>query len=245
MRATWLASIAQAHADRGGRRCVRRDSCLGSLSRLGRRGTARWRRGRGSLGRSPGGGSRARRAGAGTRPCSCAAGVMTCAMCARTARRALIARASAGSPTRSTASGSRGRCSRTRCCPRRSSAQARSKNNRRRSILTGRQHLVGEAEYLLCELPLELREQLPDTKGGQAPPGGARVSQPSAPPTTRRPGCGCTAVRSALGPARPNPTVARCPRMPADRLTTRRPATSRLEAARFHDHTAIQLPPSP
>lgn len=37
-------------------------------------------------------------------------------------------------------------------------------NNRRRSILTGRQHLVGEAEYLLCELPLELREQLPETK---------------------------------------------------------------------------------
>ena len=37
-------------------------------------------------------------------------------------------------------------------------------NNRRRSILTGRQHLVGEAEYLLCELPLELREYLPDTK---------------------------------------------------------------------------------
>jgi transposase len=37
-------------------------------------------------------------------------------------------------------------------------------NNRRRSILTGRQHLVNEAEYLLCELPLELREQLPDTK---------------------------------------------------------------------------------
>jgi hypothetical protein len=37
-------------------------------------------------------------------------------------------------------------------------------HNRRRSILTTRQHLVGEAEYLLCELPLELREQLPDTK---------------------------------------------------------------------------------
>ena len=35
-------------------------------------------------------------------------------------------------------------------------------HNRRRSILTSRQHLVGEAEYLLCELPLELREQLPD-----------------------------------------------------------------------------------
>jgi len=37
-------------------------------------------------------------------------------------------------------------------------------HNRRRSILTSRQHLVGEAEHLLCELPLELREQLPDTK---------------------------------------------------------------------------------
>ena len=37
-------------------------------------------------------------------------------------------------------------------------------HNRRRSILTTRQHLVGEAESLLCELPLELSEQLPDTK---------------------------------------------------------------------------------
>jgi Transposase IS116/IS110/IS902 family len=37
-------------------------------------------------------------------------------------------------------------------------------HNRRRSILTSRQHLVGEAEYLLCELPLELSGQLPDTK---------------------------------------------------------------------------------
>jgi transposase len=37
-------------------------------------------------------------------------------------------------------------------------------HNRRRSILTSRQHLVNEAEYLLCELPLELREQLPDSK---------------------------------------------------------------------------------
>ena len=37
-------------------------------------------------------------------------------------------------------------------------------HNRRRSLLTTRQHLVGEAESLLCELPLELREQLPDTK---------------------------------------------------------------------------------
>ncbi|MGH2886616.1 MAG: IS110 family transposase [Solirubrobacteraceae bacterium] len=37
-------------------------------------------------------------------------------------------------------------------------------HNRRRSILTSRQHLVGEAEALLCDLPLELSEQLPDTK---------------------------------------------------------------------------------
>jgi hypothetical protein len=34
----------------------------------------------------------------------------------------------------------------------------------RRSILTGRQHLLNEAESLLAELPLELREQLPDSK---------------------------------------------------------------------------------
>jgi len=37
-------------------------------------------------------------------------------------------------------------------------------HSRRRSILTSRQHLVNEAEHLLCELPLELRDQLPDTK---------------------------------------------------------------------------------
>jgi len=37
-------------------------------------------------------------------------------------------------------------------------------HNRRRSILTSRQHLVNEAEHLLCELPLELREQLPASK---------------------------------------------------------------------------------
>jgi transposase len=37
-------------------------------------------------------------------------------------------------------------------------------HNRRRSILVSRQHLVNEAEHLLCELPLQLREQLPDTK---------------------------------------------------------------------------------
>ncbi len=34
----------------------------------------------------------------------------------------------------------------------------------RRSILASRQHLLNEAEDLLCELPLELRDQLPDSK---------------------------------------------------------------------------------
>src|SRR5437660_691361 len=37
-------------------------------------------------------------------------------------------------------------------------------HKRTRSSLTSRQHLVNEAEPLLCELPLALREQLPATK---------------------------------------------------------------------------------
>jgi transposase len=37
-------------------------------------------------------------------------------------------------------------------------------NRARRSLITSRQHLLNEAEILLCELPLELRAQLPDTK---------------------------------------------------------------------------------
>ena len=37
-------------------------------------------------------------------------------------------------------------------------------NGQRRSILQTRQHLIGEAEARLVELPLELREQLPGTK---------------------------------------------------------------------------------
>jgi transposase len=37
-------------------------------------------------------------------------------------------------------------------------------HNRRLSILKSRQHLVNEAESLLCELPLELREALPASK---------------------------------------------------------------------------------
>jgi hypothetical protein len=37
-------------------------------------------------------------------------------------------------------------------------------HNARRSILTSRQHLLNEAEFLLADLPLEIREQLPDSK---------------------------------------------------------------------------------
>jgi hypothetical protein len=38
------------------------------------------------------------------------------------------------------------------------------RHNQRRSMLTSRQHLLNEAENLLCGLPLELRDQLPDSK---------------------------------------------------------------------------------
>ncbi len=41
-------------------------------------------------------------------------------------------------------------------------------HNQRRSILTSRQHLLNEAEHMLCGLPLPLREQLPDTKAVRA-----------------------------------------------------------------------------
>jgi len=37
-------------------------------------------------------------------------------------------------------------------------------HNARRSILTSRQHLLNEAESLLADLPLDVREQLPDSK---------------------------------------------------------------------------------
>ena len=100
----------------------------------------------------------------------------TCGTCARTARPGLTAPASTASPTRWTRSGSRGRRSRTRCCPGRSSVTGKTAgpdechellalwHNQRRSILASRQHLVNEAENMLCELPLELREQLPGSK---------------------------------------------------------------------------------
>jgi len=37
-------------------------------------------------------------------------------------------------------------------------------HNQRRSLLKSRQHLLNEAEFLLADLPLALRDQLPDTK---------------------------------------------------------------------------------
>ena len=55
-------------------------------------------------------------------------------------------------------------------------------HNRRRSILTSRQHLVGEAEYLLCELPLEHLRQRPRQRAYQE--GGS--PRPQATPLRRR-----------------------------------------------------------
>ena len=93
------------------------------------------------------------------------AAAMTFAMCARTVCRGLTCRAGAAGLTRSTASGSPARRWRTRCCPRafKRVGQERGPDeqhrllalwiDRRRSILSGRQQLVGEAECLLCELP--------------------------------------------------------------------------------------------
>jgi hypothetical protein len=37
-------------------------------------------------------------------------------------------------------------------------------HNQRRSLLKSRQHLLSEAEFLLADLPLEVRERLPDSK---------------------------------------------------------------------------------
>jgi transposase len=73
-----------------------------------------------------------------------------------------------------TQSGSRARRSRIRCCPAFKRAGHDSGpdelhellslwHNQRRSILTSRQHLLNEAEHLRSSLPLELREQLPDS----------------------------------------------------------------------------------
>lgn len=51
-------------------------------------------------------------------------------------------------------------------------------HNARRSILTSRQHLLNEAESLLADLPLQLRDELPRQQGGPAAPGGAAASEP-------------------------------------------------------------------
>ena len=105
-------------------------------------------------------------------------------------------------------SGSRARCSRTRCCRWRSSAPAsptaaptrrtscwRSGTRQRRSLLTSRQHLLNEAEALLAELPLELREQLPDSKAVRPRLARARAPRPPAPRATPPTRCGSAARR--------------------------------------------------
>jgi transposase len=101
---------------------------------------------------------------------------MTCATCAPIARRGKIVRVSGGSPTRWIPNESPAKYSRTRLLPKAFKRAGQDQgpdelhqllalwHNRRRSILASRQHLVNEAEHLLCELPLELRDQLPDTK---------------------------------------------------------------------------------
>src|ERR1700745_502609 len=138
--------------------------------------TVSWRRGRDSLDRSPAGGSRAPRAGGGTQRCSCPAAAMMCAMCVRIARsRADRARQRGKSDMLDSERIPRETLAHSLLPKAFKRAGADSGpdehrqllalwNNQRRSILTGRQHLVGEAEYLLCELPLELREELPATK---------------------------------------------------------------------------------
>ena len=116
-----------------------------------------------------------RRAGGDTPRCSWSPAAMTCAMCARTARLGLIARASAGSQTcwiRAIAREVLAHPLLPKAFKRAGQEQGPDEqhqllalwHNRRRSILTTRQHLVNQAEYLLCELPLEFSEQLPDTK---------------------------------------------------------------------------------
>ena len=83
-------------------------------------------------------------------------------------------------------------------------------HNRRRSILTSRQHLVNEAEHLLCELPLELREQLPAAR--PCGPGSLRSrAATAAGATTRRPLCACGCLTT---------TARRSPRLTARRSTS-------------------------
>ena len=101
---------------------------------------------------------------------------MTYATCARTERRGLTGRASAGSPTRLTQSGSRAETLAHPLLPKAFKRAGQDSgpddlhellslwHNQRRSILTSRQHLLNEAEHMLCGLPLPLREQLLDTK---------------------------------------------------------------------------------
>src|ERR1035437_2110708 len=149
-------------------------------------GIGRWRRGRGSSVRSHAGGSRAPRAGGATPRSSWLAAAMTCATCARTARRGLTGRAPprrgparrarAGSPAPLDGGGPAREPLAHPLLPRAFKRAGQDSgpdelhellslwHNQRRSILTSRQHLLNEAEHMLCGLPLPLREQLPDTK---------------------------------------------------------------------------------
>ena len=74
-------------------------------------------------------------------------------------------------------------------------------HNQRRSLLASRQHLLNEAESMLCELPLELREQLPDTNAVR-PRLQRSLTATAVGATTRRPACVCSC---STGTARRSP----------------------------------------
>jgi transposase len=63
-------------------------------------------------------------------------------------------------------------------------------HNARRSLLKSRQHLLNEAEFLLADLPLELRDELPDGKAVRRGWRRWRVAT-AAIASTRRPRCDC------------------------------------------------------
>ena len=135
------------------------------------------RGGRASLGRSSAGGWRTPPAGGGTRRSFWSAAAVTCARCAPTARRGLTGRVSAArSDTLDSERIAREPLAHSllpKAFKRAGEDQGPDElhqllalwHDRRRSVLASRQHLVGEAEQLLGELALELREQLPDSKG--------------------------------------------------------------------------------
>ena len=219
---------AQADADRDGRRCARRGSSLRLTLRLGRGAPRAGGVGGAVWADRPLGIEGSASWGRHTAMFLAGRGHDVRDVCANRTPRSDRA-ASAASPTRSTASGSPARHWRLVAAQgvqaRRPGARPASSsllalwNNRRRSILTGRQHLVGEAEYLLCELPLELREQLQTPRRSSHASRRSRAAT-AAGATTRRPGCGCSCSTATVRRSmRSMATSARCSRNSRRSLT--------------------------